>query len=218
MTDCAIESENVRERERENTQKATHDILWAESDIFLHTHTNTDAKYSAFLLEIERERQSVHERTFQIWERESAFVVFFQTQAHFGGYFVQRTESLQKHITEANSKYHTCYSFINYLCKSKNYKRKTFKKIHHIHSTIARERARAWERAREREKAAKREWFPNFIKVNQERTRDGEQLRNSFERSDCCGRRERRSKKRARGRASNQRECCCSGEGNRLGR
>lgn len=148
----------TRERERKHTKSNSWYSLSWESDIFLHTHTNTDAKYSAFLLEIERERQSVHERTFQIWERESAFVVFFQTQAHFGGYFVQRTESLQKHITEANSKYHTCYSFVNYLCKSKNYKRKTIEKIHHIHSTIARESESESVRARARERESSETW------------------------------------------------------------
>lgn len=64
MTDCAIESENARERE-----KKTQLMIFFELRVifsYIHTNKHRDAKYSAFLLEIERESQSVHERTFQI--------------------------------------------------------------------------------------------------------------------------------------------------------
>lgn len=149
----------TRERERKHT-KATHDILWAERVIFSCTHTHTNIRKIFSIPTWDRARTPIRPRENipNLRARESAFVVFFQTQAHFGGYFVQRTESLQKHITEANSKYHTCYSFVNYLCKSKNYKRKTFKKIHHIHSTIARESESESVRARARERESSETW------------------------------------------------------------
>lgn len=150
MADCAIESENAREREK--THKKQLMIFFELREWYFLAHTPKHRRKIFSIPTWDRARTPIRPRENipNLRARESAFVVFFQTQAHFGGYFVQRTESLQKHITEANSKYHTCYSFVNYSCKSKNYKRKTFKKIHHIHSTIARERESVRARARER--------------------------------------------------------------------
>lgn len=95
MTDCAIESENVRARERKQLTQLM--IFFELRVIFSYTHTKAYryAKYSAFLLEIERERANPSTREHSKFEREkeSAFVFF---TAHFGGYFVQRTESLLK--------------------------------------------------------------------------------------------------------------------------
>lgn len=161
MTDCAIESENARERERKHTKSNSWYSLSWESDIFLHTHTHKHRRKIFSIPTWDRARTPIRPRENIPNLRERKRVplsFFFQTQAHFGGYFVQRTESLQKHITEANSKYHTCYSFVNYLCKSKNYKRKTFKKIHHIHSTIARESESESVRARARERESSETW------------------------------------------------------------
>lgn len=150
----------TRARERENTQKATHDILWAERVIFscTRTHTNTDAKYSAFLLEIERETPIRPRENIPNLRERVPLSFFFPNTSSFRRIFCTKNWISAKHITVANSKYHTCYSFVNYLCKSKNYKKQKHLKRYTTYTVLSRERESESVRARARERESSETW------------------------------------------------------------
>lgn len=143
----------ARTREREKTHKKQLMIFFELREWYFLAHTHKHRRKIFSIPTWDRARTPIRPRENipNLRERESAFVVFSKHKL-ISADILYKELNLCKSISQKQTcKYHTCYSFVNYLCKSKNYKRKTVIKIHHIHSTIARESESVRARARERE-------------------------------------------------------------------